>query len=451
MSALTEFNPDIILADYYLPTFSGLSALTIVKNTCPHIPLIIVTGSLSEDIAVSCIKAGATDYIIKEHIMRLPSAIKSALETRKIKDDSLKALDIFKQQNQFLNDILESLAHPFLVIDADTYQIKKSNTAAREKMSFKGGIFCYEATCCRNSGNTHCGGCPIEQVKEKRKPVSVEHVFQFKNVDSCIFEVHSYPIFDDGKNVKEVIAYFIDISSRKKAEEQIRKSLEEKEILLKEIYHRVKNNLQVISSLINLQGQSVKADTQVQGMFLKSRDRIQAMALMHEKLYQSHDLNQIDFVQYIHELMAHLFCSYGISPDDISLKITANDLLLDMNTAVPSGLIINELVSNSLKHAFPEGQKGQITIALFSHENRTFNLIISDDGIGIPKNLDINKVESLGLQLVNTLVSQLGGEMTMKQNHGTTFQIIFSPAKDSLASDGDGIGLADSNYSTQPE
>jgi len=431
IKALEEFRPDLILADYSLTAFTGLDALQLLQDSSIHTPLIIVTGSLDEETAVLCIKAGADDYVIKEHLVRLPLAVKSALEKKEMVKERTQTLDILKHQNRFLNDVLESLTHPFIVVSANDYTIKKANSAARKSMDIRGEAHRYDPKLYRFESCENSHICPIEVVITTKQETVIERIYQFKGCAPRVFEVHSYPIFGEENSVTQVIAYFFDITDRKKTEEQIKRSLEEKEILLKEVYHRVKNNLQVISSLINLQSQSIKEDSHRE-MFLKNRNRIQAMALMHEKLCQSHDLTRIDFVKYIHDLMAHLFCSYGVSPDTITLKITVNDILLDINTAIPCGLIVNELVSNSLKHAFSKNQKGEVAIALFAHENRVFNLIVSDNGSGFPKNLDFENANSLGLQLVKTLAHQLGGEVNLDRRQGTTFRITFTPAKDSF-------------------
>lgn len=434
LKALEDFSPDLILADYSLPAFTGLEALRLVQESRANIPLIIVTGSLNEETAAHCIKEGAADYVIKEHLMRLPSAVKGATEKKKITEEKAQAAGILRQQNQFLNDILESLTHPFLVIDARDRVIRMANSSARKNMGINGGLSCREATGCRDGLNQDAYACSLEAVRKTKQPAVIEQVYQFKNSVPRNFEVHSYPVFDREGDIAQVIAYFIDITDRKRAEEQIRRSLQEKEILLKEIYHRVKNNLQIISSLINLQGRDIKGDGRIPEMFKKSRDRIQAMALIHEKLYQSRDMTRIDFVVYIRDLIAHLFCSYGVAPDVIALKIAVNGVHLDINTAIPCGLIVNELVSNSLKHAFPEGFRGgEISVALFSHEDRVFNLVIGDNGVGFRSDVNFQDVKSLGLQLVKTLVDQIGGEIDVRVNGGTTFRIVFTPVRQARA------------------
>jgi two-component sensor histidine kinase len=217
-----------------------------------------------------------------------------------------------------------------------------------------------------------------------------------------------------------------DITERKRAEEQIKASLREKEILLREIHHRVKNNLQIISTLLYLQSGYIK-DKEAFEMLKESQNRLKSMALIHDKLYQFKDLGKIDIARYIRELATDLFHSYGVKPDGVRLKIDVREIVLGVDTAIPCGLIINELVSNSLKHAFPDGKEGTIRIELLRSVNdNTFTLIVSDNGIGFPKDLDFRNTGTLGLQLVITLVEQLKGTIELDRSEGTEFKITFA-------------------------
>jgi PAS domain S-box-containing protein len=216
-----------------------------------------------------------------------------------------------------------------------------------------------------------------------------------------------------------------DVTERKQAEEKIQASLREKEVLLKEIHHRVKNNLQVVSSLLSLQSGYAK-DREALEMFKESQNRVRSMALIHEKLYQSKDFARIDIAGYIQDLTTSLFRSYGTSAADIKLNIDVKDIFLDINTSIPCGLIINELVSNSLKHAFPDGREGEIKIAMQRINENKIKLIVGDNGIGFPKDIDFRNTESLGMQVVITLAEQLDGTIELDKSSGTTFRIGFS-------------------------
>jgi two-component sensor histidine kinase len=217
---------------------------------------------------------------------------------------------------------------------------------------------------------------------------------------------------------------FVDISELKQAEEQIKASLAEKEVMLKEIHHRVKNNLQVISSLLKLQTEHTR-DAQVVESLKTSRDRIKSIALIHEKLYQSKDLARVDFAKYIKDLMYSLFRSYGVSSQDIKLRIDIGDVYLDIEQAIPCALIINELVTNCLEHAFPNASKGEIHLEFVSVPKGGFRLMVSDNGIGLPEGFDPVTAETLGLELVETLVAQLKGKIEFNSRDGATFNITF--------------------------
>jgi len=216
----------------------------------------------------------------------------------------------------------------------------------------------------------------------------------------------------------------LDITERKHAEEALRASLKQKELLLREIHHRVKNNMQIISSLLNLQVRNI-ADERVVEMFRESQRRIRSMALVHEKLYQSQDLANINFTEYVQALLAHLFQSYQIKSDHIQLKMDMEDISLNIHTAIPCGLILNELVSNSLKHAFPAGKGGEIKVSLHRTPDNNFLLRIKDNGRGFPEGLDFRNTETLGMQLVTMLVNQLDGSIQLERKKGTTYRIIF--------------------------
>lgn len=218
-----------------------------------------------------------------------------------------------------------------------------------------------------------------------------------------------------------------DISERKQTMERLQRSLEEKETLLKEIHHRVKNNLQIISSLLRMQSRRVQ-DQVTMILFQESQNRVQSMALIHEHLYQSPELSQIDFGGYIHSLMNNLLRSYGISQKTIALKIATHGIKLNLDIAIPCGLLINELISNSLKYAFPEDRGGEIIIRLVLSPNNTVTLTVSDSGIGIPETLDWQNTKSLGLRIVHNLTKQLKGNILLERDRGTTFHITFPRA-----------------------
>lgn len=216
----------------------------------------------------------------------------------------------------------------------------------------------------------------------------------------------------------------LEVVTRQRAEEEIKLSLKEKEVLLKEIHHRVKNNLQIITSLLNLQSAQIK-DPEAVMLFRESQSRVRSMALIHEKLYQSKDLARIDFDGYVHDLMVYLFRSYAANPDQIRMHIETHDIFLGIDTAIPCGLIISELVTNTIKYAFPDGKRGNLYVSLGPEDEGNLLLYVRDDGVGFPENFNWRESDSLGLQLVSTLSSQLHGKIEVSGQGGTSFRITF--------------------------
>ncbi len=222
---------------------------------------------------------------------------------------------------------------------------------------------------------------------------------------------------------KKTLASLLDITEHRLAEDRIKQSLKEKEVLLREIHHRVKNNLQIISSLLSLQSRYIK-DKEAFELFMESQARVKSIAGVHEKLYQSKDLTRVDFADYIKSLSSNLLYTYAAYPNLIKLNINVEDVSLNIETAIPLGLIVNELLTNSIKHAFPDGREGEIRIDLRPTDDR-IELVVGDNGVGFPEDLDFRKTESLGMQLVFELVDQLDGEIELDRSHGTEFKIVF--------------------------
>jgi two-component sensor histidine kinase/PAS domain-containing protein len=232
---------------------------------------------------------------------------------------------------------------------------------------------------------------------------------------------YANPMHDEAGTLLGAVNVLVDITARKQAEEELQTSLHEKEVLLKEIHHRVKNNLQVIASLLYLQSDQLK-DPEDVALFEDTQNRVKSMALVHESLYRTGDLARFNFAHYVESLTTHLFQSHVAEGSCISLDMELDEITFDVDTAIPCGLILNELLTNALKYAFPDGRSGNIHITLRAAAEHVI-LSVHDTGIGFPEGCDFRHTESLGLQLVGMMTEQLGGTLTLTCEGGTTFTV----------------------------
>jgi PAS domain S-box-containing protein len=310
--------------------------------------------------------------------------------------------------------VMESMNDSVIILDTKN-NIVDANLSARQLMGT----------------TTSCIGHPIKEVwPEWSSKELTDFTEGGKEIvlhnGQRIYDVNVSPLADWlGRTISRVVV-LRDVTDRKRSE-KIKQSLKEKEILLQEIHHRVKNNIQVISSLLSLQSRFVKDDTYVE-MLREAQNRIRSMALIHEKLYQAENLASINFNEYITDLVNSLFRSYGVDTQHITFNIEVEHVDLGIDAAIPCGLIINELVSNALKYAFPDG-KGEVTVKMRSVDG-TVQMTVSDDGVGMPETVDFTTTESLGLHLVAMLAEdQLGGKVVLDRNTGTAFHITFTGVK----------------------
>ena len=426
---LENFTPDIILTDYKLPAFNGFSALTIAKIKCPDVPVIIVTGALGEEMAVEILKKGATDYILKHLISHLAPAVQRALREvderveRKLADEALMASE---RKYHALAEL-----SPVGIFHTDA---EGDCTYINERWQEIAGLTLEEALGKGWVQSLHPNdrnriSAEWQQAAKERRPFRSEYRFRHPNGTTTWVLGQAIIERTESEEVAGYIGTITDITERKHAEEQLKESLKEKEILLREIHHRVKNNMQVISSLLMLQ-EELSKDEKVIEMLKDSQNRITSMALVHENLYLSEDLSKISLKEYIDDLVSGLFQSYGVSEGKVALNINVESVFLGIDSAIPCGLIINELISNSLKYAFPEGKYGKIKIFLRSIDENMIELLVGDNGVGIPEDMDFRKTESLGMQLVTMLVeNQLHGEIKLDREEGTEFKIKFRGIK----------------------
>ena len=265
----------------------------------------------------------------------------------------------------------------------------------------------------------------LEDCIRLRRSFIYESEIQHKNGQHRWASSTLTPILNEKGELKNIVVIDTDITLRKNMEEQIREALEEKGVLLREIHHRVKNNLQIIISLFNLQTSYVTDDNAYKAL-KEGQDRIKSMALIHERFYQSDGLSKIDFDEYIKRLAENLMQSFRMGPDKVTLSIQSERISLDIDTAVPCGLIINEIVSNSLKHAFTDGRKGEIRVGLLQVQPDHFRLSIADNGIGMPEGFSVATSDSLGIQLIQALTDQLEGTLEVVNSPGKGMEYIIN-------------------------
>ncbi len=220
-----------------------------------------------------------------------------------------------------------------------------------------------------------------------------------------------------------------EIEQRKDVEAKLQESLREKEILLKEIHHRVKNNLQIVASLLNLQKRSIK-DPKIIQLFEDSQNRIYSMAIIHERLYQSKQLNQINLGEYLQDLVNALIQSYNIDAKQIEVQLHADPIYINIETATPCGLIVNELVTNIIKYAFPDRRLGKVSIECRTTPDAKILLAVCDNGVGIPDRVDFNNPSSLGLRIITNLARQLRATLDLDRSNGTRLSLQFSEVAD---------------------
>jgi two-component sensor histidine kinase len=281
---------------------------------------------------------------------------------------------------------------------------------------------------------------PYLQNRRSRSVVCVPLVKQAELVGLLYLENTLTPdVFTNARlAVLKLLASQAATSLENASLEEENASLAEKESLLKEVHHRVKNNLQLISSLLNLQASRI-SDPAVAELFAESRNRVRSMALVHENLYRAGNFARIPMATHIRTLCAHLSRAYGLRSQNIELTTCVGDIHLEMSRAVSCGLIVNELLSNAFKHAFPAGQAGHVSVELRADESSRIVLVVGDDGVGLPDNLNFARTDSLGLRLVRDLAEQLHGSVAIDSGgHGTTFAVTF----DANASGGPSVRTA---------
>jgi PAS domain S-box-containing protein len=341
--------------------------------------------------------------------------------------EQVAAQEIINQRTKFIETILNNIPMGIVVNEIETGNSNLMNKEFREIFEWQGD----------NLPNAKYFFSRVFSDPELRKSLTArirsdirekkpENMF-WDNVEiysrtgeKKFLSIKNIPLYDQ----KLLILTVQDISERIKTERKLQNSLKEKEILLREIHHRVKNNLQTITSLLDLQAASIK-DKESRKAFKSSQSRIRSMALIHERLYKSENLERIKAREYIQHLIEYLEGTYQTSDTNIEIKTKIENLFLNLDTAIPCGLIINELVSNCMKYAFKTNNRGKVLVTLEKQGTKTLVLEVTDDGIGIPVDVTPVNSPSLGLQLVNLLTDQINGKLKIDRTGGTSISVSF--------------------------
>jgi PAS domain S-box-containing protein len=334
--------------------------------------------------------------------------------SKKQAEDALR--DSERQKDLILNSANEMVAY----YDKNL-RIVWANRASGESVGKKPedliGMHCYEVWHQRNSP---CENCPVIQARKEKVPKEAEQ----QTPDGRFWNIRGYPVLNDSGEVTALIEFGQDITDRKRAEELKKKELNEKRVLLRELYHRTKNNIQVISSMIRLRSRQVE-NTSVKDILREIDNKIQSMALVHKKLYESQELSSLNLNTYFQDLIGLIRNSYSMTEDRIKIIYKGADIPVLIDTAIPLGLVLNELLSNAYKHAFPGGRKGKIRVELSRGPSREIILDVSDNGIGLPPDFDVEKDGKLGLGTVMALGQlQLDGEVRFKNKKGCKCRVM---------------------------
>lgn len=339
--------------------------------------------------------------------------------------EKVKINQALEQERAYLNKLFEDT--PLGIVMADPRaKVLRVNKEFERLFGYQG-----EEICGRNIDELIIPSGESKKLKKiydkltKGQNVVFEAIRRTKKGKRIEVQITVTPIIIKGES-KGFYALYQDITRRKRAARRLKESLKEKTVLLQEIHHRVKNNMQLMASLLRLQALKSQ-NKEFQEMVEVSQNRIRSMALIHESLYQFKNLARIDFTNYVQRLVGHLYSIFMAKEKgkDIKVNIEVHDVFLDINQAIPCGLIINELVSNAFKYAFIDCNRGRIEVKLYPIEKKNYQLIVSDDGVGLPEEVDLGEPQTLGLQIVTDLVGQLGGHLQVERTKGTTFKIIF--------------------------
>ncbi|GAB4313297.1 MAG: hypothetical protein Kow0019_12670 [Methanobacteriaceae archaeon] len=406
------------------PRSGGIVSRLLLGNLFIIIILLGFIRILGEDIGLYGTKTGTVIITISISIIILALVLWSANKLNILDEKREKAVRNIKKLEKFYGNIIESVNEGIFVTDKNDQIIfyNKAFKSMNLMRDFHVGINVTKEIPIVNKEFIKY----YMEARDSLKPLYYESIPLKTNSQTAYYTGWILPEVENN-SFRGALCTIINDTDRWKAAKLIKDSLKEKEMLLGEIHHRVKNNLQIISSLLNLQSIHIK-DPYDRELFTESQNRVKSMAIIHEKLYQSQNFTQINLKDYTNSLLKDIMGSYMIDPDQIRFELDADNIELNLETAIPCGLILNELITNSIKHAFPSSTKGKVSIR-FREKNGTYQMEVADDGVGLPEDLDLENPQTLGLELINNLVKQLEGVIELKTDQGTHFIIKFREIK----------------------
>ncbi len=397
--------PDVILADYSMPELEAGRALQLLQERGLNIPFIVVSGTIGEDAAVAMMRQGGADYLLKDRLGRLGPAVKHALMENVLREEkSLAEEELQASEVRFHTFMHHS---PVLAFIKDkSGRILYVNNASSDAEDIAAQL--------RADTSVFESGEPsrtIEEVTTAGGQVRQMLCFRF--------------IFDDAAGRRLLGGVSVDITEQKAAERALSETLTAKDVLLREVHHRVKNNLQTISSLLNMQAELLP-DFAARHALRDAQRRVHSMALIHEQMYGDKDMDEVDFGEYAKRLTRDLFDSFGVQAGRVRLRFALDPVSLAMDQMIPCGLILNELVTNSLKYAFPGERAGEILVSLRCGDGRTVTMAVADNGVGLPPAIEGKRSESLGTRIVEILTRQLGGSLDRQSGGGVSSIVTFT-------------------------
>jgi len=433
--------PHGILLDLKMPGMDGIEMCKRLKahEKTANVPVFLITSQdTTPALRALGLEAGADDFISRpidniELVARIKVMLRIKQGEDELREISKNLAGIVDEKTRKLTEsesrwrsLTENSPDHIMTLDREAKILFVNHAVTDMKREEVIGSSFYDYT--MKEYKPMAQEC-FERVLKTGKPDQFESVYQSRDGTRHYFESRVGPIISHGND--EIIGLtvsFRDISDRKLAEQRIKESLREKEMLLKEIHHRVKNNMAIISSLLQLQAGTFD-DPNIVRVLQESHSRIRSMALVHEKLYQSENLSMIDLSEYINSLVLHISQLKSVDKNKISLKISAENIFLGIDLAIPCGLLMNELLTNAFKYAFPGDKTGEIRVRMRIKHNHAYELVISDNGVGLPGEIDIRNPTTFGMQLVHLLIQQLAGTIDIDREKGTTFTIEFPPKR----------------------